>query len=314
MVSTWARGACLFSLFLLSSRVLASPHGTILLPGNTVSAASPIVTPAPSRNSTSRGGSELRRRQNEIGSITCGYYNGDPKRPRSAEPGFDCRIDTERGLWGFCPTTVIAASDCGLAGNCVDRGECSRGCGKFGTPGITTFTCGKEQFCSTVILALDDDAGFSYIACGGKAVEETILPATTEASPTAVTTRTSETASTSSSASETKPEPSPSDPAPASNAPDEKTSGGPPNNTGAIIGGVIGGLALICASAVATVYILRRNRSQKARQAEATAPPHVADGWIPPAYTEGTAPIKEQHYPIAELDSRRNTRPSELPG
>lgn len=118
--------------------ISASPHGTFDT-RNATSAADPVVTQPP-LHSLALGSSGLRKRQDDEDGETCGFHNGDPDRPRTAENGFDCRIDTERGLWGFCPTTVIAASDCGLAGNCVDRHDCSRGCGISGTSGITTFT------------------------------------------------------------------------------------------------------------------------------------------------------------------------------
>lgn len=131
-----------FTVFLLFcahlyTPILASPHGT-LVSNSTTSAATPIVTPRPSHKL--RSAPPLEKREDSDGAETCGYHDGDPDRPRTAEDGFVCRIDTERGLWGFCPETVIAASDCGLAGNCVDRHKCTRGCGKTGTSGITTFT------------------------------------------------------------------------------------------------------------------------------------------------------------------------------
>lgn len=88
-----------------------------------------------------RNGTEFDKRadvQTEMS--TCGYEDGDPKRFRTANPGFDCRVDTMNGLWGFCPVTVIAATDCGLAGSCVDHGSCSSGCGKTANPDLTTFT------------------------------------------------------------------------------------------------------------------------------------------------------------------------------
>jgi hypothetical protein len=74
------------------------------------------------------------------GESTCGFANGNANEPRTAAPGYDCTVDTAHGLWGFCPTTVVAATDCGLAGNCVDAYSCSTGCGLVGVPGITTFT------------------------------------------------------------------------------------------------------------------------------------------------------------------------------
>lgn len=71
---------------------------------------------------------------------TCGYLDGDPDKPRTADQKFNCRVDTKNGLWGFCPTTVLTASDCGLAGACVDGSSCSDGCGMTDSTDLTTFT------------------------------------------------------------------------------------------------------------------------------------------------------------------------------
>lgn len=69
---------------------------------------------------------------------TCGYYNGDPSRQRTAEAGFDCRVDVSRGLWGFCTTTVISEGDCNFAGAYFDHDACLEGCGKLGYTNIPT--------------------------------------------------------------------------------------------------------------------------------------------------------------------------------
>jgi hypothetical protein len=58
---------------------------------------------------------------------TCGY--GSLGRPRAAAPDFDCRVDAQNGIWGFCPRTVIDAWDCGIPGYCVDQHGCTDGCG-----------------------------------------------------------------------------------------------------------------------------------------------------------------------------------------
>jgi hypothetical protein len=80
---------------------------------------------------------DLRKRQ-VTDAVTCGFVNGVSSEPRTAQPGFDCRVDTKNALWGFCPTTVIAATDCGLAGMCQDSYFCSSGCGILDEPTITT--------------------------------------------------------------------------------------------------------------------------------------------------------------------------------
>jgi hypothetical protein len=48
------------------------------------------------------------------------------------------------------------------------------------------------------------------------------------------------------------------------------TSNSATSNTGAVIGGVVGCLALICSSAVATVWLLRRHRSKASIRAPST--------------------------------------------
>lgn len=100
----------------------------------------PLITLAPSLPSSLSNGTGRERRQEGGEELTCGYRDGDPDQPRTANPGFDCRVDTQHALWGFCPTTVIAATDCGLAGSCVDSHGCSSGCGLIASTALTTFT------------------------------------------------------------------------------------------------------------------------------------------------------------------------------
>jgi hypothetical protein len=70
---------------------------------------------------------------------TCGFDSRGV--PREGGNGFDCRVDARNGIWGFCPTTVINAWDCGLAGFCVDKEDCTDGCGPLkDRVDITTFT------------------------------------------------------------------------------------------------------------------------------------------------------------------------------
>lgn len=161
----------------------------------------------------------------------------------------------------------------------------------------------EDQFCSTVILALNDDAGFSYIACGATAVTHTLLP-----SPTSET-RATETDSSSSKTLDGAGTPSTSSEPEA--ASDNEDSGGRLNNTGAIIGGVIGGIALLCISVIATVYLLRRNRNQKATEGN----PHSYEGHMPVYHAHNAyEPTRGDPPVMSELDGERNSKPSELPG
>jgi hypothetical protein len=113
--------------------ILATPK-SLLLNLHEPSRASPVESPLPS------SAPFLELKDKLLPMSTCGFKTGDPNQPRTADEGFDCRVDTQNGLWGFCPTSVMAASDCGLAGNCVDSHACASGCGIFGNSKITTFT------------------------------------------------------------------------------------------------------------------------------------------------------------------------------
>ncbi len=68
----------------------------------------------------------------------CGFHWGDANDPWFAPEGFDCRFDVPNGIWGFCPTSVINARDCGLAGACVDSNNCKSGCGNTDGTDIQT--------------------------------------------------------------------------------------------------------------------------------------------------------------------------------
>lgn len=148
---------------------------------------------------------------------TCGYYDSNPSKYRTAKPGYNCRVDISRGQWGFCPTTVLSASDCGLAGSCVDKGSCSNVCGFSGAdvtifswqltlfPGLFRGLIGSililtaldiystqsgAPFCSPALLEVGVDQTFSCIACGNWSTTETLLAAPTTPSITTTSTTT----------------------------------------------------------------------------------------------------------------------------
>ncbi|KAI1025764.1 hypothetical protein LB503_006624 [Fusarium chuoi] len=199
---------------------------------------------------------------------TCGYLDGDPKKKRTADSGFNCRVDTRNGLWGFCPTTVLTASDCGLAGSCVDRHDCSDGCGMIGSKGLTTFTCDRKSFCSMALLTFGVDQTYSYIACGTKATTDhyyitpTIGITTTSESSKLSTSETSTVTSSDTASSTADITQSSSTEAISSSSEEEDPSGSSSPNIGAVIGGVIGGLVVICGTIITAIFLLRRNRSK----------------------------------------------------
>ncbi|KAH8812980.1 hypothetical protein F5884DRAFT_832546 [Xylogone sp. PMI_703] len=261
-----------------------SASSRISPPARQLEQLTPVPTPftlLPYSNSNSLD--ELRRRQITVQISTCGYNNGDPTKPRTANSGFNCRVDTKNGLWGFCPTTVIAATDCGLAGCCIDTSNCSDGCGIIDVDSITTFTCAtdKQEFCSTALLIDGPDQTYSYIACAPNSGTGILYAAPTLASVAASSTAGFSSSSTPAPSSTLAPSSSLSTPlvssqsdsapstslqlptlAPASNTttPDPASK----SNVGPIVGGVLGGLALIGFFVLAAIFLTRKYQRNEA--------------------------------------------------
>ena len=76
---------------ILSTLELVSPSPA--LPRSRIAPAAPNAT-----EPASGAYKWLDKRQVAAPVTTCGYGNGDPKDPRTADPGFGCRVDTANGL------------------------------------------------------------------------------------------------------------------------------------------------------------------------------------------------------------------------
>ncbi|PTB41308.1 uncharacterized protein TrAFT101_010074 [Trichoderma asperellum] len=290
----------------------------------------------PQRNVHHNGTEFDKRADIQTGMSNCGFLNGDPKKMRTANPGFDCRVDTMNGLWGFCPVTVISATDCGFAGSCVDQGSCSSGCGNTDQTQQTTFTCGPKQFCSTVLLTFGVDQSYSYIACGrNPTTEHYLISPTSDLSSTTMqsslttttSTKLSSTTGVSSSFKSTDASPGSTSgsttPSTTEASAKETASGGggsntgasSTNNTGAIIGGVIGGIALLCFSSIAAIFLLRRNRPRRRQTLMKGAQRNTHQSWydLSPKtkhrFTGGWGP---RELPGTTYE-RTNEHPIELP-
>ncbi|KAK3905576.1 hypothetical protein C8A05DRAFT_12600 [Staphylotrichum tortipilum] len=214
--------------------------------------------------------------------FTTVYGGGDPSVRRTADSGYEIRVDTTNGAWGFCATKN--ANQCDMGDTCVDDTTCTAGCG-FGNKALKTWTCPHGRFCSTALLTLSDPAGvYTNLGCGDKPnITDRYQAWTTTPKPS-----TSTSTSTPSSSSTTSPTTSPSTPgqttpaasagsgapnpasSPSSPSSPSTLSPDPPNNTPAIIGAVVGCVSLICLSVVA-VFLIRRSRHAAAGTAAAAA-------------------------------------------
>ena len=81
----------------------------------------------------------LDRRQGTVTRFSTIFSTGDASKPRSADSGFEARVDLLNGVWGFCATTDTDAADCGMPGSCFDSFSCSKGCGFTNAP-LSTLT------------------------------------------------------------------------------------------------------------------------------------------------------------------------------
>lgn len=170
-------------------------------------------------------------------------------------------------------------------------------------------SCRSEstQQCGAAILTAGVDQTYTYIACGGEAVTDHYM-ITPTAEPQPKTTKEPTKVVSTSDPLSSQPKPTQSQTQPSSTSspssrPTEATSlskqassstvtsatlganshsaspatdSGKPNNIGLIIGGVLGGLALLCISAIAIFYLWRRNQNQA--PAPAMKPVHPSWG------------------------------------
>ncbi|KAF2730041.1 hypothetical protein EJ04DRAFT_587225 [Polyplosphaeria fusca] len=246
----------------------------------------------PTTTTTTPDPNRQDQRKRQVSSVTsvCGYLDGDPQRSRTADPGYECRIDTASGLWGFCSTTVVSAKDCNLVGYCIDTHSCTSGCGRLSNvDGVSTTSCGSTDFCSIALLINGPDQSFEYVACGASfttdnlfAVPKSVDAATTSPPPSFVLTATPTSLTTLTSSTPIPPS-SPSSTDPIAQSASSTPSAKPTTNTPAIVGGVIGALAMICLTILGIFFIRRLKLSSSA--AAATDPAHA-----PPRYDH------TQHY------------------
>ncbi|KAJ4181294.1 hypothetical protein NW755_011079 [Fusarium falciforme] len=261
---------------------------------------------APSVTETPPIGKRLLARAITTEYSTCGYANGDPDEPRTAEPGHKCLLNPKNKLFAYCDVNADL-EHCGMVGRCFDQHDCKKGCGKITQSELLAVSCEKKEYCSLAVLTIQKGHTYTNIECGARAATDyyQITPNATEGATIDGTTTatmkltrtvsilstqpTTETADGVSEAAEpsTKSEiPAETTSEVAPEASNEESSGeassGSTTNTGAIVGGVIGGLVVVCSTALGALYLLRRNRSQGTEPEtteQGTPPQEPAQTW-----------------------------------
>lgn len=182
-----------------------------------------------------------------------------------------------------------------------------------------------------ISLSFSDEENYTYFHCGPDAnraqfYATPISSTTSISSPYSVEAKTSSSSpSPSAAASSTLSSPTvtaPSDFASSSSATNlpssiENQNSSNNNNLGSIIGGVIGGLALVCGSVVAVVYLLKRGKSRRQLGPTTDQSPSTDQPWLsaPPISVHGdkTSQIS-RWYPSELHNTTTEPTPSELPG
>jgi hypothetical protein len=130
----------------------------------------------------------------------------------------------------------------------------------------------KDEFCSTALLDIGPDQTYEYIACGATATVQVLLPnptpaRTTSASQTSSTLSIRDSTSTSLPQSTSPPTSAVILPAETSSAKTANDKNPKQSNIGAIVGGVVGSIALICATILAVFWLRRKHASKKHSEA-----------------------------------------------
>ncbi|TDZ14340.1 hypothetical protein Cob_v012723 [Colletotrichum orbiculare MAFF 240422] len=251
--------------------------------------AMPSPTSAPSRQLVRQA---MHERRQVTQSQMCGYINGASTRPVIAPSGSICRQAMSSRLWGFCDNSITNGTGCGRSGTATVT--CSKQDDYCATDVLTHgidiqlsyLYCWFTPEVNIVALKPSSVAETTLPHTGR--VDETTTPASSPEPSTSSEPQSSEPQSsgpasseqTKSSSSASLPEsstettstasstasstPSLAIPAPSSTPTEPpNTSSGPRLNIAAIIGGVLGGLALICITTILVIYIVRTNRREK---------------------------------------------------
>ncbi|POR35603.1 Uncharacterized protein TPAR_04201 [Tolypocladium paradoxum] len=251
---------------------------------NVVPWPSAAATPAP----TSRA--ELRRR-GQYNTI-CGYIGGDPALPATCMAGSHCAVDVDHGAIGCCPDGDKCTG--GIFTGCVDMNS-----GPQTVKDPYIFTCSGKNVCYKNTF----DGGYFQYGCGSASDLATSVATTASgraplqfslmtlpltATPTPLSSPTTIGSSTS---LDTKTGSEPGSSTLASSSASATNGALAPNkgdsnvNTGAIVGGAVGGFAFLVALITLGIFLWRRKKGNARR---------------------GPGPIQDTQYISPMADARHN--------
>ncbi|KAK8079565.1 hypothetical protein PG997_007383 [Apiospora hydei] len=247
------------------------PHELNVIMWPPLPTAAPLLSPL-----------ELFRRQTD--NTICGYLGGDSALPATCSAGSHCVLDKANKVMGCCPNSGSCTT--GVFTGCVDQNSgpqteenpyvytCtgSNVCYKNSFPGgVFQYGCGTASDLATSVQT--GASGKPTLPLIQTSISLTQSPSSLSQSSSSQSASSSSTSTSAESSSSTSEASSSSSGTPTSSAnpanstpaapPTSNTSGPGYNRTGAIVGGTIGGLALLAALLVLLFCCLRRRRNKR---------------------------------------------------
>ncbi|KAK8128544.1 hypothetical protein PG984_009652 [Apiospora sp. TS-2023a] len=281
------------AVILLTTTKTIEPHELNVIMWPPLPTAAPLISPM-----------ELFRRQAE--NTICGYLGGDSALPATCSAGSHCVLDEANKVMGCCPNAGSCTT--GVFTGCVDQNS-----GPQTEVNPYVYTCTGRNVCYKNSFP----GGFFQYGCGTASDLATSVQTTASGQPTLPLVQTSialtksasslpgsststSAASSSSSASSTQASSSgtpTSSRAPADTAtttpaapPTSAKSGPGYNRTGAIVGGTIGGLAVL-AALLALLFCCLRRRNKRRGPGPAPAPVPTSEYQGPRSHGAAFAPL-----------------------
>ncbi|KAI0482227.1 hypothetical protein GGR56DRAFT_176513 [Xylariaceae sp. FL0804] len=264
----------------------------------------------------------LRRQENTV----CGYIGGNSDLPATCSAGSHCALDSSNGVVGCCPNGAPCTA--GIFTGCVDVNSppqteinpyvftCAGSEVCFQNQfagGYSQFGCGTASDLGTTVetsvqgvptLSLEQTNVEPTATPSTLSEPTTIVSRTSTPSSSSTTSTTSSTTSTSSSSSSTDPASSSSATTPMEAATSSASATSAPttaastsrNNTGAIVGGVVGGAVALVAIVGLAAFCLRKRASKRKGSGPGSGPAAARN-------TEYQSPMKSHGAAFAPLPS-----------
>ncbi|KAN0095990.1 hypothetical protein V8E51_014795 [Hyaloscypha variabilis] len=202
---------------------------------------------------------------------TCGYLDGAVAFPQTCSPGYTCAIATAQNVWACCPTP----SACQIATSCVPQSQLASCAANAACPGDNYVTkCDSfDPYCNLQIVIGEGNLPATLFYCDSIPSIETIYATATDAGTSVASGASfvfvSMTIPTASASPTTTPTPSPTPVIFSTTSTSASSTPTPTHNSsstpvGAIVGGTIGGVAVLIAIAFGIFFILRSRKKNNA--------------------------------------------------